>query len=88
MSPFEISILILQIVNIVFSLCIGPLITAIVEFSRRIEKSNCFGSSIELTKINELKNEVQQIKESHTKMTESQIDFLTKANYVKKNIDV
>ena len=37
MDSFQISILILQIVNIVFSICVGPLVTAVIEFTRRIE---------------------------------------------------
>jgi len=61
MSTFEIILLILQIVNIIFSLCITPIITGVIEFSKRIEKSSCFGSSVELTKINELKKEIEKV---------------------------
>ena len=55
MDSFQISILILQIINIVFSICVGPLVTAVVEFTRRIERSNCCGSNVELTHIDEIR---------------------------------
>ena len=58
MDSFQISILILQIVNIIFSICVGPLVTAFVEFSRRIERSNCCGSSVELSE--PVKSEILQ----------------------------
>jgi len=55
MDTFQISILILQIINIVFSICVGPLVTAVVELTRRIERSNCCGSNVELTHIDEIR---------------------------------
>ena len=45
---------------------IGPLITGAIEFSKRIERSSCCGgSSIELTHINDLKQELKTVQSQH-----------------------
>ena len=73
MDSFQISILILQIVNIVFSVCIAPLVSGAIEFTRRIEKSNCCGGNLELTHINELKKEVSQHQIAIQQLTNQQV---------------
>ena len=64
MCSFQISILILQIVNIIFSIGVGPLVTAFVEFSRRIERSNCCGSNVELAPVIQQQSEDTKNEES------------------------
>lgn len=82
MTPVEITILVLQILNILFTLCISPLVSGFVEFTKRIEKSNCFGSSIELTKINEIvdvsRKATESVKELKTELSEQHIDVSKK----------
>ena len=62
----ELTILIIITSASLITSLVGPIITGIVEFSRRIEKSSCcYGSSIELTKINDLKQQLNTIKTEH-----------------------
>lgn len=59
-------ILVLQALNILVSCC-SPLILSLAHFIDRIRKSDCFGSSMELSekeKINIKKSEVNEIKTS------------------------
>lgn len=52
MTPAEITILILQIVNIVVS-ALSPLINAFAYFIKHIQKSTCMGSSVDMRKDSE-----------------------------------
>lgn len=73
MTPEIIALIIISSVGLITSL-VGPLVTGVVEFSRRIEKSSCFGSSLELTKINEIKQELHETKSKHNIMLKDQED--------------
>ena len=44
---------------------IGPIVTGVVEFSRRIQKSSCLGGSVELKSVKELQNELHETKSTH-----------------------
>jgi hypothetical protein len=72
-DPITVAI-ILQVVNMGLTAVIVPVVGAVIEFMRRVEKSSCCGSNIELTHINELKEELKATKSEH----QIQIDNLTK----------
>ena len=61
----EIIVLIILSSLTCLSSLLAPIVTAGVEFTRRIEKSNCCGSSIELTHINDLKEDLNRTKSVH-----------------------
>jgi len=62
----ELTILIIITSASLITSLIGPLIIGVVEFTKRIEKSSCCGgSSIELTHINDLKQELKTVQSQH-----------------------
>ena len=65
MDPITVAI-ILQVVNMGLTVVIVPVVGAVIEFSRRIQSSSCCGgSSIELSSVKELKEELKATKSEH-----------------------
>lgn len=80
MNSFEISILILQIINLVLA-SIGPLILAISSFIKRIQSSQCCGSRVDLKEQSFIAQEKNNLKEVIVK-SNPDIDFLDRVGTV------
>jgi len=59
----EITILIIMTSAGLITSLLGPIVSAGIEFSRRIEKSTCLGGNIKLKKFDEVKNEIEKTKQ-------------------------
>lgn len=65
---------------------VTPIITAFIEFTRRIERSNCFGSSIELTKYEDIKKELVETKSKQDLLHQAKMDELKKMEELIKSL--
>jgi len=61
----ELTILIVITSASLITSLVGPLVTGLIELTKRVEKSSCCGSSVELTKINDVKQELEHVKSQH-----------------------
>ena len=64
MSTEYIILIVLSSLTCLSSL-VSPIITAGIEFTRRIERSSCLGGNIQLTHINDLKEDLEKTKSVH-----------------------
>ena len=64
MTPELIVLIIITSASFLTSL-LSPIISCGIEFSRRVERSSCCGSNMELTHINDMKKELLEAQSIH-----------------------
>jgi hypothetical protein len=70
------TLIVMQVVNIILSLC-GPLVSGFIAFTQRVKHSKCMGSEIELSAIEKIHEEIKQNVVEQKKLTRQLRGFVS-----------